>query len=383
MDKRETREVAGPKGKAIEERHEFSTTISKYFFLVLVLWILYLSYQLIRPFLINIFLAFVLYVVGENINKSLRKLLGGRKRIAASLTTLILVTLFVVPLIILIQIIASQAFDLYQYATQKSPEEWLRFLGQLKKYIPPAIERFFDAKIFKDIDIGKSASQLLQIVSKLMYTQVSYWAKKFYSLFMSLFLLGFISYYLFADGEKLLKKIRQLSPLSERLDQIILENLIDTIKATMRGAMLIALIQGFLGGMGFLIFGIDTWAFWGAIMVMASFIPVVGTALIWGPGVIYLIIIKHYGSAIGLFLWGAILIGGVDNFVRPYVIRGKRTLHPLLIFFSVMGGLSLFGIFGLLIGPVIISLLMGLLDVYLEYFKTTDGYVKEIEGRRQ
>jgi predicted PurR-regulated permease PerM len=177
----------------------------------------------------------------------------------------------------------------------------------------------------------------------------------------------FITFYLFIDGRSFLEEFKRLSPLDSRYNQEIIDELFKTIKLTFKGSLVIAVLQGILGATGFLLSGIDSWALWGAVMVLASLIPVVGTALIWGPAALIQAVTGHLWAAGFIVFWGIAVIGLADNLLRPQLLKGDTNIHPLLIFFSVMGGLSYFGFLGIILGPLILSLLVYILTMYKKF----------------
>jgi predicted PurR-regulated permease PerM len=177
----------------------------------------------------------------------------------------------------------------------------------------------------------------------------------------------FIAFYLFIDGRSFLEEFKRLSPLDRRYSQEIIDELFKPIKLTFKGSLVIAVVQGILGATGFLLCGIDSWALWGTVMVLASLIPVVGTALIWGPAAIFQAVTGHLWAAGFIVFWGVAVIGLADNLLRPQLLKGDTNIHPLFIFFSVMGGLSYFGFLGIILGPLILSLLVYILNMYKKF----------------
>jgi len=179
----------------------------------------------------------------------------------------------------------------------------------------------------------------------------------------------FALYYLLKDGKKLTKAVITYSPLADKYDKQILEKLSIAVNSVIKGSLLISIIQGILAGIGFWIFGVPNPALLGAATVIASLIPAVGTAVIILPACFYLFLTSHFLAGIGLLLWGLLLVGLIDNFLRPKLIEKDIHLHPFLILLSVIGGISLFGAFGFILGPLVLSLLFALLDIYKEEFK--------------
>ena len=193
-------------------------------------------------------------------------------------------------------------------------------------------------------------------------------AKGVVGIVFDLVIVLFICFFLLIDGEKFLKEIKLLSPLEVSHHERIVHQLEKTLKATLKGSIIVALAQGLLGGLGFWIFDIPMAAFWGVCMVFSSVIPLVGTALIWIPAALYLALTSSFWMAIGLALWGTLIISGADNVLRPMLLKGEAHLHPLLTFLSILGGLIYFGFLGFILGPIVLSFLMTLFEIYKKEF---------------
>jgi predicted PurR-regulated permease PerM len=127
-----------------------------------------------------------------------------------------------------------------------------------------------------------------------------------------------------------------------------------------------AIIQGLLGALALMIFGVSNWVFWGVIMIIMAFLPLLGTPIIWGPAGIGLIMEGHTGRGIGLLIVGATIVMNVDNFIRPRLVSGRTKVHPVLILIGVLGGLQIFGFIGMLVGPLILALMVALIKFYEE-----------------
>jgi predicted PurR-regulated permease PerM len=151
-------------------------------------------------------------------------------------------------------------------------------------------------------------------------------------------------------------------------NQRILEDILRTLRATLRGSVVLALINGTASGLGFWVFGVPNALFWGTVMVFASVVPIVGTGLVWVPAGVYLLLMGHLGAGVGVMVWCLVVSLACDNWLRPQLIGGQAHLHPLLTFFAVLGGLSLFGLVGLILGPLVLALLLSLTEVYQRYF---------------
>ncbi len=189
------------------------------------------------------------------------------------------------------------------------------------------------------------------------------------SALLSLALLLLIIFYFLKDGSEWKKAIIVLSPLSDSEDTKIIDHLVTAIKSVIMGNLLIAIIQGILMGFGLWIFGIPNPALWGLVAAVTSIIPTVGTAFVSIPSIIFLFVIGATSSAIGLLAWSGIVVGMVDNFLSPIIIGGKTNISPILILFSVLGGVSLLGPIGILVGPLTISMLYTLILIYRHEIK--------------
>jgi predicted PurR-regulated permease PerM len=178
------------------------------------------------------------------------------------------------------------------------------------------------------------------------------------------FFVIFTMYYLFRDGDRLSLALSSSLPLAEKNSEEIFLRTREVISASVYGVLVIATIQGALGGLAFWALGLPSPLLWGVVMIFMSMIPMAGAFVVWVPAAIYLIATGEWGKAIALAVWGTIVIGTVDNFLRPKLVGEKTRLHELLIFFSVLGGLQFFGILGLVLGPVVVAITLALLDVF-------------------
>ena len=180
---------------------------------------------------------------------------------------------------------------------------------------------------------------------------------------VEIFFVIFTMYYFFRDGERLREAVYGIMPLDDRRAHEIIDRTQEVISASVYGVLVIALIQGTLGGIAFWALGLPSALLWGVVMVFMSMIPMAGAFVVWVPAALYLGLTGHWGKAIVLTVWGALVIGSVDNFLRPKLVGEKTRLHELLIFFSVLGGLQVFGVIGLVLGPVVVAITIALLDV--------------------
>jgi predicted PurR-regulated permease PerM len=183
----------------------------------------------------------------------------------------------------------------------------------------------------------------------------------------------FTMYYLFRDGDRIFNTVRDSLPLEKEQAVSIMERARDVVGASVYGVLAIAVIQGTLGGLAFWVLGVPSPLVWGVVMTFLSMIPMLGSFLVWVPAAIYLAVTGHYVKALLLVLWGTLVIGMIDNFLRPKLVGGRTRLHELLIFFAVLGGLQVFGVLGIVMGPVVLAITMTLIEIFRAVDKSSSA----------
>jgi len=347
----------------------FSNPWSRWFFTACILFVLYLSYKLVEPYLIPIFLAVVLVVVAGPLYDFVLRLVGGRPSLAAGLTCLVLTVAIALPFFLLLGMLTSQAFQLYTTVSHMlMSDELQRNFSQGLGRLAPVLAKLHDSFGLSQADVLAQVGRWVQSVSNFLYANLTGLLRGFTNLVIGFALVLFVTFYLLMDGSEMAEKALALSPLPPETNQRIKRDILHSLRTTLKGTVVLALIQGIAGGVGFGIFGVPNALFWGTVMVFASVVPLVGTALVWAPGGIYLLVTGNPVQGVGVMVW--CLAAGLicDNLLRPRLIGRGSNLHPLLTFFSVLGGLSLFGVVGLILGPLVLAVLLSLLDVYQRYF---------------
>ena len=190
---------------------------------------------------------------------------------------------------------------------------------------------------------------------------------------VQMFFVVFTMYYLFRDGDRIFGVIRDALPVEKKQAEHILARTQEVVGASVYGLFSIAIIQGALGGLAFWILGLPSAIVWGVAMIFLSLIPMLGAFVVWVPAAIYLFATGHYLKAILLVLWGTLVIGMIDNFLRPKLVGGRAKLHELLIFFAVLGGLQVFGVLGIVLGPVVLAITLALIDVFRAADRAAEG----------
>jgi predicted PurR-regulated permease PerM len=346
------------------EKEAFPTHFARLFFGAITLLVLYFSYLIIKPYLLDIFMALVLFFTAKPLFQALTRLLRGWRALASGLTCIILLLVILIPLFSLMGIIASQALEFSSQAARgvQGGELWAWIAAKIeagKVYlarldlVPPG-----------EIQLDKIVQTVLTSASAFIYTNAVGLIKGFTYFFLDLLLVLFIAFFMFLQGDAFIAELLKLSPLEASHNQMILRETEATIKATLWGTVIVAFVQGFLGGVGFLIFRLPQPAFWGTVMIPASVIPIVGSAIIWGPAAIYLIFAGNIFQGVGLVIWGGVVVSVIDNILKPFLVKGGGSTPSIFILFSILGGITYFGMIGFILGPLILSFLLSLLRIY-------------------
>lgn len=343
-----------------------------YFLIFCLIFSLVLFFQILEPFLTVILIGVVLSIAFYPLYKKILKLFRGWQGTASLITCFIVILLTVVPLTLFVVLMAGEAVDTYQAVQVKVNS------GVFDKYLQWQNGGvFFDLneKVktvidLEKIDIKKTVLDVAQSLSTYLVAQVATLISGISNFFVNVFILLFSMFYFFKDGKRIVEKIKAASPLPSLHETELFDKIAAMSKAIMVGVFLTAILQGIVGGIGFVIAGISNPIFWGAAIALFSLVPLFGTAVIWVPAGIILAIMGQYGPALFIFIWGAFVIGLVDNFARPYLIGGKANTHPLLTFFVIIGGIWTMGLQGVIIGPLILMFLMSFFHIYeAEYSK--------------
>jgi predicted PurR-regulated permease PerM len=344
---------------------EFPTHFARIFFGAITLLVLYYTYVIFKPYLVDFFLALVFFLTARPLYDGLTRMFLGRRVLASGITCLLLALVVLVPLSFLLSIIANQALEFSRTARQGLESghlwQWVSakvdalqaYLVHLNLPLPP-----------EQIKLGAIVQAAVTYASEFIYTNSVSLLKGFTNFLFDLVLVLFITFFMFLQGDDFIREVKKLSPLDAAHNEEIIREMEVTIKATLWGTVIVAVVQGALGGVGFLIFGLPQPAFWGVVMIPAAVIPVVGSALIWGPAAVYLLITGHVGAGVGLFIWGGVLVSVIDNVLKPILMKGSGEMPTILILFSILGGIGYFGMVGFILGPLILSFLLALLRIY-------------------
>ncbi len=336
--------------------------ISKWFLIVLIIFVLYLCYLIFRPFLVILLAAAILSSIFYTPYEQLTKLFRGRKHLASLIICIFVAILVVLPAINIIALAAQKSVVAYD-----STVEWVAGNDVGNKIFDSYWWNKINAVGFDQETIkGAILESVGQIKDWLVGGTKSVILGTTNFIF-SLIMILFAMFFFFVDGKVMVEKIMRWTPLPNKYDKEIFKKFRDVSRSTVISTFVTAVAQGILGAIGFLIVGLP--AFFAAIAIgFFSLMPYIGTAIIWLPVALYLLFTGQIWQGVFLIIWGAVVIGQSDNLLRAYLIKGKAQVHPIFIIFSILGGIAVFGIWGVIFGPLIISLAVTILHIYeMEY----------------
>jgi predicted PurR-regulated permease PerM len=318
-------------------------------------------------FVTPIILAILLAMLAAPVYRWLRSRLGDRANISALLVVIATFSLIVLPVSGILLLLFTQGAKLIQQFSAQLDE------GSLSSALDiPILERL--QTLFESTFPGRSLDgvNIADQLSNVADSAVQYLVGSGVSIFGDIadvvakfFILLFLLFYLVRDGEQMVGGLKTLLPLREEQTVRIFGKIRDVTRAVVFGSLAIGVIQGVLGGVGVWIVGMPGLV-WGTLIGVSSFIPVVGTALATVPIVAFLVINQMYWQALFFAVWATVLVGGVDNYLRPFLMRGQARMSPFYIFLAIIGGLATFGLSGLIFGPLIVAIAIVVVDIYRE-----------------
>jgi predicted PurR-regulated permease PerM len=350
------------------ERKQATPTI---FLLALAAVALYFCYIIARPFLSPIFLAVMIAIVFHPVHTRVRIRVRGRNAAALISTLLVLITL-VVPAVGLGIVVSREVTGLYQLLSERSAEQ-----GGWNPYVMHAMERllgwagrYIDLSTF---DLRGTILRWLEGISKFLLSWGARAVGNILSFLGDALVAFFTLFFLFREGRSMRESVAAVLPLNRGQLERLFTGISNSIVANVYGCLAVGVAQGSLASLGFWVLGLPSPVLWGMVTALFSLIPIVGSAAVWGPAVIVLMVGGHWWKGLILLAWGAAVVGQVDSLVRPYVISERANLHTLLVFFALLGGVKAFGIMGLFVGPVVLSVALVVLEMLREMNMETSG----------
>jgi len=334
---------------------------NKTFIVLLLLFITSVFLAMIWPFLMTILMAAIFAALTRPLYRRLKDWFGGRSSLAATVSLFLLFFGILLPLVGLLGAVTAEGIKVSQTAKpwiQKQISEPAEFSDLLKKI--PFYEHILPYKetIFLKAGelVGRLSTYLINSLSSVTVMTAQF-------IFM-LFIFLYTMFFFLVDGRRILSGILHYLPLKQEDQERMLDKFTSVTRATLKGIAVIGMVQGSLVGAAFAAVEFPSAIFWGTVAAVMSMVPGIGTAIVWLPGVIILFMGGHYGAAIGLLAFCILVVGGIDNFLRPRLVGKDTRMHELLILFGTLGGLIMFGVAGIIIGPIIAALVVTVWEIY-------------------
>jgi predicted PurR-regulated permease PerM len=350
------------------------------FLLAFIILIGILVYLIFKPFITAALIAFLFSYFFTPLYNKINHGLKNKKSLSAFIVCLVVLLFFLIPATIIIIIVINQANNLSNVIVSN---DWVSKLGGflewinnsldkpfINNYLPFVREYFsFDKQSLTDFVSSDQFKGGLQTTGNFTYNLLIGTYKSTTNFILMTFVMFFSLFYFLKDRDKIINKILRLTPLKDKQERLLIDRFVSVSKATLRGTLVIAIIQGTLTGIIFALTGVPSAALLGLIAVFFALIPMVGAGIVWAPVGIIMILTGYIWQGLLILILGALVVSTVDNLLRPKLVGDSASLHPLLVFFSTLGGLFIFGVMGFLIGPIIVVLFMTLLQIYEMEFK--------------
>jgi len=346
-----------------------SSNIILWFFLALFLVSAFLFGWLLLPF----FSVIILGALVAGIFKPFYIFLTRKINPAFSsfLTCTLVFFILFIPTILFVGILSKEAYGLYLMGKGAVISEQVKKILETSTILEK-INLFlsnFNMEI-TGTELNKGISELGKVVGLFLYQQASSIASNVLNFFVYFFFMLLIIFYLFIDGEKLITFIQDLSPLPDDQDQKLFNKFNDMAGAILVGNGLCGLLQGIAGGLAFFLFGLNSAFLWGVIMGLLAFLPIIGVGAVFIPAAVFLIFKERIAAGIFFIVFYVLLSGGVEYLLKPKLVGKRVKMHTLLVFLSIIGGLKLFGILGIIYGPLVATAFLTLTDIYYTSYQS-------------
>ena len=341
--------------------------VNTWFFIAVLLVVLYLAILVVRPYLSYIILSVVIAYTARPLYKKIQSYLK-RSWLSSGIMVLLLILILFIPSLFLVKSLTEQGTRTITAFDVESIKE---------------VNDFIQERTDIDLDLEELATNSAERIKNFLINEGLRIIGSIADVLIGIIIMFFVLFYLFKDGEKIYHTIVDVLPLQKSHKHVLFGEMELVTNAVIYGQLIIAIIQGVLGGLAFAIFGLPSPVFWGFIMAIISFLPLVGTPMIYIPAGILQLLQQHYVAGIGLIIWGIVVNANVDSVFRPLIISDKSRLNAALILIGVIGGLKAFGFMGFVLGPLVLGLLIALLQVFKQDFKPSEELEKATHERQE
>lgn len=343
------------------------THFNAYFFFFVLIGVGIMMFLILQPFLTAILAAAILAALCQGWYQWMVKKTHNRYHLSALLTLFLIAAIIIVPLITVFGIAINEAALAYDRvaAGDVSGQMFVSSFVNKLQALPYASvwlpEQSFDAEHI--VDTVKSFGQNILGFAQTLYHGVVNFILWLFVMFFSLF-------YFLIDGKKMVKYFMGVTPLRDEHEKLLIDKFVSMSRATLRGTLMVSIVQGVLGGIMFAIVGVPSPTIWGMVMTVMSVIPLVGAGIVWFPAAMILLFMGQIWQGVAMLAFGIGVVSTIDNVLRPKLVGRDTQMHPLMIFFATLGGIAFFGFPGFIIGPIVASLFLSLIDIYALEFKT-------------
>ena len=341
------------------------------FFFAAFLFLLYQLYAVFSGFLVPIIWAAILAMLFFPLYVTVRRWSGGRETLAAFALTLLVATVIVLPTISLSSVITREAASLYQRLSEYVSSGG--FNADVERLRASRLGRLVDRLEGYQIDWGAAARSSIDTAGAVVVAQVTSVAKNVAVFLLDFTIMVFTLFFLFRDGERMYRGLRDIIPMEPSHKDAVFSVLYQTLSAVTQGMVATALAQGVLTWVALWGLGLPYTAFLGVLAGFLSLIPFVGAAGVWIPCTIYLAATGDFVRAVILLTYGSLVISMVDNVLRPLLIGNQTRLPTMFLFFGILGGVQVYGVLGLFLGPVLLAIVVAFIRIYQEQFATAEA----------
>lgn len=337
-------------------------------FLLLLAAISVAFFWLLLPFFSAVFWAVILAIIFQPLQRRFERQFGSGSNLAAALSVLVCIVIAIIPMAIIFGSLVNEGAKLVQQA-QSGGIDATAILNEVQSHVPTWGQRILDRLGGGEFDFSSIRDRIVglaQQLGQLIAGRALNFGQNTLRFVVATGIMLYVLFFLFRDGRPLARTIRAAMPLSDAYNQRLLEKFVGVVRATVKGNIVIAVIQGTIGGVTLWLLGIDAALLWGALMVFLSLLPAVGAAIVWIPIAAYFFMTGSIWQGVVLVAVGAGVIGLVDNILRPVLVGKDTRLPDYVILVSTVGGLSIFGINGFVIGPLIAALFVACWTIFRE-----------------
>ncbi|HEY7534522.1 MAG TPA: AI-2E family transporter [Thermodesulfobacteriota bacterium] len=340
------------------------------FFFGIFLLLIYLFYEIIKPFIFSLFWAGILALFLYPVHLRLTRVIKNKAGLSSIIMTTLATFLVVLPLVLIVTTLAIEMFDAYQEVSARIEITKLRSIVEHVKGLIPInileeIQKRFD---LSEMRVEEAVLKGMGTISSYLFNQIQKGATNLTILIVNFGIMVFALFFFFRDGKRLYEELKYLIPMTDEQKDRIFRRFYDILNAVIIGVMVTAGVQGLVAGLIFWILGISFPVLAGVLTFVFSLIPVGGAAVVWLPVAIYLILAGSTFKGIALLILGAIVVSSVDNFLKPMIIGGRTKLPTLFLFISIFGGIKSFGFSGIILGPVLLAVFLSFIEIYrVEY----------------